>query len=210
MPGKAGKRVSAQHSTFPGFRHRLAPEDVREQWQVLESVAKGRQPNRTTASLKPQVVSKAARRHGLAQWQVGRRYHAYVNATRRVLADAANLMLLEHAQQLGLCARRELADLIEEQCAAGRFLEQSRARADGPGERAPRVTEQFRFHQLIGERRAVHRQKPPIASRAEPVQRASNELLCRYRSPLQSGSETRWCLRGPQPRERRRWPGCAR
>jgi hypothetical protein len=47
-------------------------------------------------------------------------------------------VLLEHAQQLGLSPRRKLADLVEEQGAAGRFLEQSCACATAPV-KAPRV-----------------------------------------------------------------------
>ena len=45
-----------------------------------------------------------------------------------VLAHAPHFALLQHAQQLGLRARRQLADLVEKQRAAVRVLEQARAR----------------------------------------------------------------------------------
>ena len=50
-------------------------------------------------------------------------------STRRrdVLPDPPDLALLNRAQQLGLCARRQLADFVEEQCARMRLLEHARA-----------------------------------------------------------------------------------
>ena len=44
--------------------------------------------------------------------------HPHVDAARGAVADAADLAVLEHAQQLGLQRARQLADLVEEQRAA--------------------------------------------------------------------------------------------
>ena len=52
-------------------------------------------------------------------------------AARAVVADALELALLEHAQQLGLQLERDLADLVEEERAAVGELE-------APGDRATR------------------------------------------------------------------------
>ena len=58
-------------------------------------------------------------------------------------ADAPDLALLEHAQQLGLDAERQLADLVEEDGAAVRRLEEALAVAIGAGEGAAHVAEQL-------------------------------------------------------------------
>ena len=91
---------------------------------------------------------------------VGRGDDPRVDAARQVLADPPDLAVLEHAQQLGLGARRQLADLVEEQRAAVRLLEQPGALGDRAGERAAGVAEQLRLDQLVGERRAVEGAEP--------------------------------------------------
>ena len=75
----------------------------------------------------------------------------------RVFAEPADLALLQHAKQLGLCPRRQLADLVEKQRAAVRLLEEPDARPNRARERAPRVAEQLGLDQLVGERGAVDR-----------------------------------------------------
>ena len=84
LPGQVcrpspGKRVGAQHGALPGFRHRLAPENVREQRQVLESIPKRGKAKPHHGQPEPQVIPESARRHRLAQWQVGGRHHAHVD-----------------------------------------------------------------------------------------------------------------------------------
>ena len=49
--------------------------------------------------------------------------------------------------------------------------------ADGAGERAARVAEQLGLHELVGERRAVHGDEPAVSPRAQPMNRARDELL---------------------------------
>src|SRR5438552_798 len=70
----------------------------------------------------------------------------------RIIAEHA---LLEHAQELGLQAERQLADLVEEAGAAVGSLEQSAPAPHGPRERATLVAEQLGFEQRLRQRRAV-------------------------------------------------------
>ena len=93
--------------------------------------------------------------HRIGERPVGGRDDAHVHGARRVLAHAPHLALLQHAQQLGLRARRQLGHLVEEQRAAVGVLEQPGARADGAGEGAARVTEQLGLDQVVGQRGAV-------------------------------------------------------
>ena len=72
----------------------------------------------------------------VSQAPVGRRDDPHVDPPRKVLADAPHFALLQHAQQLGLRARRQLADFVEEERAAVGLLEQAGALADGARERA--------------------------------------------------------------------------
>src|SRR5256885_11474462 len=87
---------------------------------------------------------------------VGRRQNAYVDRPRFRPSDPADLLVLQHTQQLGLQAERQVADLVEEQRAAVRHLEQpglgSMSVRKGP---AP-VTQQPGLDEVLGEARAVH------------------------------------------------------
>ena len=67
-----------------------------------------------------QLLAELALGHRLAQVAVGGRHQAHVDVDQRGAADAADLPLLEHPQQLRLEGQRELADLVQEQRAADR------------------------------------------------------------------------------------------
>ena len=67
----------------------------------------------------------------------------------RVAADAVELAVLEHAQQLHLRGGRHVADLVEEQRAAVGLLEAAGALAIGAGEGAALVTEQLGLEQRL-------------------------------------------------------------
>ena len=84
---------------------------------------------------------------------------AHVRAQHARCAEALELPLLQHPQQLGLGARRQLADLVEQQHAAGRALDEAGPRLRGARERAPLVAEQLRLDQRLGQGRAVDRQE---------------------------------------------------
>jgi hypothetical protein len=58
----------------------------------------------------------------LAQVAVGRRNEPEIHLARLVFADAIDLALFQHTQEMRLQIERHLADLIEKQgAAAGRF-----------------------------------------------------------------------------------------
>ena len=100
-------------------------------------------------------------------------------STRRedVLTDAPQLALLNDAQHLGLRARRQLADLVEQQRAAVRLLEHARALGDRAGERAAGVAEQLGLDQVVGQRRAVERAERAFCRRGSAWMRARHQLL---------------------------------
>ena len=74
---------------------------------------------------------------------------ADVGADGLAAADAGELALLQDAQQLRLQVERHVADLVEEERAAGRGLELADAALDGAGEGAALVAEQLALEQLV-------------------------------------------------------------
>ena len=97
--------------------------------------------------------------------------------TRAVAADALELALLQHAQELRLQLERELADLVEEERAAVGELEAPVRRCSRAGEGALLVAEELALDERRRERRAVDRDERPAAARARLVDRARDELL---------------------------------
>ena len=84
---------------------------------------------------------------------VGRGDDADVDLDRAsVPPTRSNSALLEHAQELGLQAERQLADLVEEQRAAVGHLEAAGLLLGRAGERALLVAEQLALDQRLGER----------------------------------------------------------
>ena len=70
-------------------------------------------------------------------------------------ANRPELALLQHPQQLGLQPQRHLADLVEQDRAAVRQLEQALAPGARAGERAALVAEELGLQELGRNRRAV-------------------------------------------------------
>ncbi len=92
-------------------------------------------------------------------------------------ADRAHGALLDRAQQLALHRQRQLADLVEQQGAAVRGLEEALAVLGGTGEGALAVAEELGLEQGLGDRTAVDRDEGLRRPRALRVDRARDELL---------------------------------
>ena len=107
---------------------------------------------------------------------------ADVDLDRVRVADALELALLQHAQQLRLQRRAHRPDLVEEERALVRLLEPSLPRADRAGERAADVAEELRLEQRFRNRAAVERDEAVGAARAAVMNRARGELLAGARS----------------------------
>src|SRR5438067_1733119 len=71
-------------------------------------------------------------------------------------AEALELALLQHAQQLDLRVRVDVADFVEEERPPFGKLEPSFLARFRAGEGASLVAEQLRFNQCIRQRRAAH------------------------------------------------------
>jgi hypothetical protein len=96
---------------------------------------------------------------------------------RPIGADAMNVAVLEEAQEQRLHAQAHLADLVEEDRAAVRLLEEPRLVAIGAGEAAAHVTEQLRFEQRVRHAGAIDRHERTRAARAVVVHQARDHFL---------------------------------
>ena len=121
------QRLRRQRRARADAGGRVAPE-VRRQQPGCRSPARAAAARRcgSTSRRKRRSARKRPARDLLLEAAVGGGDDPHVDAPRQVLADPAHFALLQHAQQLGLGARRQLADLVEEQRAAVRLLEQAR------------------------------------------------------------------------------------
>ena len=88
------------------------------------------------------------------QVAVGRGDQPHVGLDCLVASDPLERLLLQQAQDLGLQARRHVADLVEEERAAVALLELADAAAVGAGEGALLVPEQLALQQGLGDGRA--------------------------------------------------------
>ena len=113
----------------------------------------------------------------LCQVAIGGGDQAHIGADGARAAQALELALLQHAQQLGLQLERNLADFVEEHGAAVGQLEAADALRDGAGERALLVAEQFAFQQAGGNGGAVQLDEGALPARAEVVDGARHQFL---------------------------------
>ena len=102
----------------PSRADELADEVLHEQGHVFLAIAQRRQRQRDHVQAVEQVFAERAVGDHLHELGVGRGEHAHVHLDGAVLADALELALLQHAQQLGLQRRAHRADLVEEERAA--------------------------------------------------------------------------------------------
>ena len=90
-----------------------------------------------------EILPEAPRPHGGGQIGVGSGDEAEVAADQVIPPEPAELVLLEHAQELRLGFEGEVRDFVQEQCGAVRQLEDAHSAAIGSGERTALVTEQL-------------------------------------------------------------------
>ncbi len=115
--------------------------------------------------------------HGVVRIAIGGGEHADVHLLLNARAQAAELALFQHAQQLGLGAGGHLADLVEQQRAALGQLEAAGAPLDRAGECAFFMAEDLALDQRLGNGRAVDGNKGVGLARAQVVERARHQFL---------------------------------
>ena len=143
-------RVS-ESRRLTAFRDRyFCTKVLNEQRDVFPAIAQRRQLDLDDIQPIVEVLAEAAVLDHFRQVGVGRGHHSHVHFDRLAVADALELALLEHAQQLHLQRHGHRPHFIEEQRALVRLFEPTLTRADGAGERAAHVAEELRFEQTSG------------------------------------------------------------
>ena len=122
---------------------------------------------------------------------IRRRDDAHVHLDRARAADALELLLLQHAQQLGLQIQAHLADLVEQERALVRALERAFDALDRAGERALLVAEEGALDQTFGEGGAVQLDERAVATVARVVDGAREQLLAGARFALEQDGGAR-------------------
>ena len=147
-------------------RGEAAEEVVREHEDVAAALAQRRQLDVDDVEAVVEVLAEAALLHLGGEVAVRRGDDAHVDRDGLVAADALERPLLEHAEELHLHGRRDLADLVEEERAAVGLLEAADAPLVRAGERALLVAEELALEERLGERRAVERDEGRLRARA--------------------------------------------
>ena len=196
----AGKKAALEHIHRAGRQRQLAAvlgvealeEGAREQRDVARPFAQRRQEHRNDIDAVVEVGAELALGDRLLEVLVGRADEPDVDLQRARAADPLELALLKHAQQLGLEARRNLADFVEQQRAAMRELEAAGALADGAGEGALLVAEQLGFEHAFRQRGAIELDERLVLARREIVHGAGEQLLAGAAFPAQQHGRIRF------------------
>ncbi len=104
-------------------------------------------------------------------------HHPHVDGDFLAPANAANLPLLQRAQQLGLQHQRQFAQLVEEERAVIGKFQQADPPAFGAGEGALFVAEEFALQQALGNRSAIDRHERPFGPPAAAMNAAGDQFL---------------------------------
>ncbi len=149
-----------------------------------------------------QVLAEAPALHVGDQIAIGGGDQPHIDFHRFAGADRLDLAFLDGAQELDLRGRRQLADLIEEQRAAGGLRELSDMAVGGAGEGAFLVTEQNGFHEIVGDGAAIDGDERLGAPLAAAVYRARDHFLADAGLAFDQhrNGRTRGFFRGPQHR----------
>ncbi len=93
------------------------------------------------------------------------------------MAHLVHFAILQHAQDLGLHRRRQIADFVEKDRPVVRRLELSLLVRDRAGERSAAMAEQLRLEQVVRDCRAVHDDQRGVPAFAVEVDGFGEQLL---------------------------------
>src|SRR5260370_13099101 len=124
-------------------------EMLGQRLDVLRPLAQRRDAKVDDVEAEVEILAEAALADLLLEVAVGGGDQANVDLDRMGTADAVDLALLDGAQQLGLQPRVHLADLVEQEGAAGRLLELADAAGDAAAVEDPFMAAAVRFEQVL-------------------------------------------------------------
>ena len=161
------------HAGFAGFFEEVAGEDG----DVFEALAQGGEADGDDVEAVEEVFAELAGADGLAEVAVGGGDDADVGADGGAAADGGELAFLEDAEEPGLGFGGHVADLVEEEGAAGGLFEAALGAVHGASEGAAFVAEEFAFDELAGDCGHVDGDEGAGAAAAVVVEGAGDEFL---------------------------------
>ena len=102
---------------------------------------------------------------------------AHVELDRGPPPHPLHFLFLEHAQELGLKIERQFGNLVEQDRAAIGLLKLACLGGGSPGEGAALVTKEHGLEQILGNRRAIHRDKSSLGAPRVPMDETSKHFL---------------------------------
>ena len=157
----------------------LGEQHPGERQDVVPALAQRRHVQLDDLEPVVEILPEGAAGDPVGEVAVGGGHDAHVDLPALVLADAPDLPLLERPQELDLHARRDLADLVQQQRPAVGRLEQARPVLGRAGEGAARVSEELALEQRLGDGAAVDRDEGPGRARGLLVDEPRDPLLAR-------------------------------
>jgi hypothetical protein len=143
----------------------LVEEALREQRDIVLPLAQGRKLNGNDVQAIEQVLAELPLVHHVPEIDVGRGDDPNIDLDRFHAAEPHEVAFLDDPQQLGLGLERDVADLVEENAALVRQVEEPLLRIDGAREGAFHVTEEGGFEQIRRQVARVDGHERAIGSR---------------------------------------------
>ncbi len=148
-----------------------------QQWDIFAALPQRWRADGENIQPVEKVTSKFALSDTFRQVAVRRCHHPHLHLDRVVAPQTFELLILEHAQQLGLEFGRNLTDLVKKQRSPVCQLDPPDLAADGAGEGAFLMPEQFALKQAGGDGGAVDFDKGSILKEAHTMDRVGHEFL---------------------------------
>ena len=155
----------------------LAQEVIDEHRDLLPTLAERRDADLDDVETVVEVLAELMDAHRGLEVAVGGGDQAHVGVDDLLAADAGELAVLQHVEQLGLQPQRHLADLVQEERALVSRFELAWLLPIGARKRALLVTEELGFQQLAGQRGAIDLQELLGRARRGLVNRPRHDLF---------------------------------
>src|SRR5689334_22802443 len=162
--GREGRLPAAAH-----LRGGAGEKGLGEGLDLRGALAERGDGERDPIEAKEQILPERVALYLALEITVGGRDEAYVDPALGDAANTEHLLLIEDAQELHLDGHRELTDLIQEDSAAFRCLEEAGLRLRRAGEGTCLMAKELALEERLGERSAVEADEGALGARRVPV-----------------------------------------
>src|SRR6266702_122280 len=169
------------------------PEVLGQEGDFLRAPAQGGNDDLDDVQAIVEVVTEAAGRDRLLQVLVGGGQAPNIHFDGGPAADAGELTVLEHVEELALERRVQISDLVEEDRAVVGRLELAELELVGAGEGPALVTEQLALQELARDRGTVDLDEGTGPAHAELVDGPRDQILAGSRLPADEHRDIRAC-----------------